>query len=56
MKTYKLTDVGVDCIKDEDVPQIVKWALKEANPLYPVPVVWGEKDMRQLLHTISTAR
>lgn len=44
-----------DVIKEKDIPQIVKWAMKEANPLYPVPVVWGERDFRKLIHTIRTA-
>lgn len=52
MKAKMGIPVGVDCIKDEDIPQIVKWALKEANPLYPVPEVWGESDMRKLIETI----
>lgn len=26
-----------DMIREEDVNQIVKWAQKEANPVYPVP-------------------
>ncbi|MFR5782864.1 MAG: iron-containing alcohol dehydrogenase, partial [Oscillospiraceae bacterium] len=29
---------GFDFIKEEDIPQMVKWALAEANPVYPVPV------------------
>lgn len=44
--------VGFDMIKDEDLPQIIQWAIKESNPIYPVPVVWGEKEFRQLLNTI----
>ncbi len=44
--------VGVDCIKDEDIPQIIQWAMKEANPLYPTPVLWGEEDFRKLIKTI----
>ena len=43
---------GFDVIKDEDIPQMIAWARKEANPLYPVPVVWGEKDFRRLIKTI----
>ena len=43
---------GFDCIKDEDIPQIVEWAKKEANPLYPVPVIWGEEDLRALISKI----
>lgn len=30
----------VDMIKDEDVEQIIAWAMKEANPPYPTPVIW----------------
>ena len=30
----------------------IAWARKEANPLYPVPVVWGEKDFRRLIKAI----
>lgn len=43
---------GFDCIKDEDIPQIIAWASKEANPLYPVPVIWNEKDFRKLIETL----
>ena len=43
---------GFDMIKDEDIPQMIAWARKEANPLYPVPVVWGEKDFRRLIKAI----
>lgn len=43
---------GFDVIKDEDIPQMIAWARKEANPLYPVPVVWGEKDFRRLIQSI----
>lgn len=45
---------GFDCIKDEDIPQIVEWASKEANPIYPVPVIWDEKDFRKLIQTLRT--
>ncbi|MBO4288520.1 MAG: iron-containing alcohol dehydrogenase [Lachnospiraceae bacterium] len=43
---------GFDCIKDEDIPQIIEWAKKEANPLYPVPVIWGDEELRQLIESI----
>lgn len=32
-------------IKDEDIPTMVKRALKEGNPLYPVPEIWGYEEM-----------
>ena len=38
-----------DCIQEEDIPQMIAWARKEANPLYPVPVIWGEEDFRKLI-------
>ena len=43
---------GFDVIKDEDIDQMITWAKKEANPLYPVPVVWARKDFRRLIHSI----
>ncbi|MTI68959.1 MAG: iron-containing alcohol dehydrogenase [Firmicutes bacterium] len=32
-------------IKEEDIPLMVKRALKEANPLYPVPKIFDKNDM-----------
>ena len=29
-------------IRDRDIPQMVAWALAEANPVYPVPVIYDE--------------
>ncbi len=40
-------------IREKDVNQMIAWAKKEANPLYPVPVVWGEEDFRRLIYSIS---
>lgn len=42
----------LDMIKDEDIPQIIKWADKEANPMYPVPVIWKYKDFERLISKI----
>ena len=52
MKTEMEIPVGADMIRDEDVEQIITWALAEGNPLYPVPVVWGREDMRRLIATL----
>lgn len=46
---------GLSMIRDEDIPQIIKWAMKEANPLYPVPVIWGEGDFLRLIDTLRSA-
>ena len=42
----------IDCIRDEDVEQMITWARKEAHPLYPVPVIWSRKDFRKLIGQI----
>ena len=44
--------VGLDVIKDEDIPQIIRWASKEANPLYPTPQYWYDHDFEKLIETI----
>lgn len=44
--------VGLDMIKDEDVDQIITWAMKEANPLYPVPVIWGRKKLCDVIESM----
>ncbi len=38
-----------DFIKDEDIPTLVERALKEGNPLYPVPKVMDEKDCKEVI-------
>ena len=32
------------CIRPEDLPQMAAWAEAEANPVYPVPVIFGRED------------
>lgn len=43
---------GFDFIKDEDIPQMTKWASKEANPIYPVPVYYTEERYRSVIERI----
>lgn len=38
-----------DFIKEEDIPLIAKRALKEGNPLYPVPKIMDQKDCEALI-------
>ena len=47
---------GIDCIRDEDVQQMIAWAMAEANPLYPTPVVWQEEDFQKLIDTVRSAK
>ena len=43
---------GFDFIREEDIPQIVTWALAEANPNYPVPVVYNAARCRKVIDDI----
>ena len=44
--------VGLDMIEPEDIDQIVAWASKEANPIYPVPVVFDRKELKKLVKSM----
>lgn len=46
----------LDMIKEQDIPQMIKWAMKEGNPLYPTPVTWTEADFRKLIDTLRTSK
>jgi hypothetical protein len=39
-------------IRDEDINQMVAWASKEANPLYPVPAVWSKEDFKNFIQSV----
>ena len=43
---------GFDFIKEDDIPQMIKWALAEANPVYPVPVVYNRKRCEKVIRRI----
>lgn len=45
--------IKADTIKDEDIPTMVKRALKEANPLYPVPKFMGVEEMTAMYYIIQ---
>ncbi|HLS35821.1 MAG TPA: iron-containing alcohol dehydrogenase [Bacillota bacterium] len=45
----KITD-----IQEEDIPTMIKRALDEANPLYPVPKIFTEEDMKNIYKKIQT--
>ena len=34
--------VHFDCIRSEDIPLMASWACREANPVYPVPVIYDQ--------------
>jgi alcohol dehydrogenase class IV len=43
---------GFDCIKSEDIPQMIKWAGKESNPIYPVPVIYNKNRFRKVIESV----
>lgn len=43
---------GFDFIQEKDIPQMVEWALAEANPVYPVPVVYDKKRCEAVIRRI----
>lgn len=44
--------VGFEQIREEDIPTLVKRALKEANPLYPVPKIMNEADCEAVIRQL----
>jgi alcohol dehydrogenase class IV len=50
-KAMKLQD-KFDCIRDEDIDQIVEWALDEAHPMYQVPVLLNGDHLREIISRI----
>ncbi len=43
---------GFDFIREEDIPQMITWALAEANPVYPVPVVYDRARCEKVIRRI----
>ena len=43
---------GFDFIQEKDIPQMIEWALAEANPVYPVPVVYDRKRCEKVIRRI----
>ncbi len=44
---------GFEQIKDEDIPLIAERALKEGNPLYPVPKIMDQADCEALINSLK---
>ncbi|MBO5497562.1 MAG: iron-containing alcohol dehydrogenase [Oscillospiraceae bacterium] len=43
---------GFDFIREADIPQMIQWALAEANPVYPVPVVYDKERCEKVIRRI----
>ena len=39
-------------IEEKDIPQMITWALAEANPVYPVPVLYDRARMQKVIDRI----
>ncbi len=46
---------GFDFIQDKDIDTMITWALKEANPVYPVPVIYDRARCRRVILTIRNS-
>jgi alcohol dehydrogenase class IV len=46
---------GFDFIKRDDIPLMIKWAGKECNPLYPVPVIFNKEHYRRVIESLLTS-
>ena len=42
----------LEVIREEDIPQMVTWALREANPTYPVPVIYDEAHCAEIIRRV----
>ena len=50
-KSFGIGDT-VSAIREEDIPKLAHYADKEANPLYPVPVLMNAKELEQFYYQI----
>ena len=40
--------LNISNIQEEDLDELIKYSLKEGNPLYPVPVLMGKEEFREI--------
>ena len=53
MNTNLKVKSNLTCIKENDIPKLAKIAAKEANPLYPVPVLYSAKNLEKVYHILK---
>ena len=39
-------------LREEDIPKLAKYAAKEVNPLYPVPVLQDAKELEKFYYMV----
>jgi len=42
----------LNVVKKEDIPELIRRAMREANPAYPVPVIWNEKQLGSVIELL----
>jgi len=42
----------IDAIREEHIPRMARYAAKEANPVYPVPVLWTAEDLEEVYRRV----
>ncbi len=50
-KRFQIGDT-IPAIREEDIPKLSHYADKEANPLYPVPVLMDAKELEQFYYML----
>ncbi len=53
MNEYLGIPKGFSEIEETDVPQMAKYADKEGNPLYPVPKLYGRKELEKIYYKVK---
>ena len=53
MNTNLKIKSNLTCIMEKDIPKLAKIAVREANPLYPVPVLYSSKSLEKVYHILK---
>ena len=43
----------IEGISESDLDQMAEWADKEANPLYPVPVIYDREHFKRIIRKVG---
>ena len=54
LNKYMNIPESFDAIREEDIPHMVSYAEKEANPLYPVPVLMDKDELEYFYRAVMT--
>lgn len=53
LNRYMNIGTSISEIKEEDIDSLAKTAEHEANPLYPVPVIWNAKQLKKIYYEVK---